>query len=416
MSTSNARTGRIPLRSNGHAEWHGDPIARLGTYFGRGRKVALVHDWLVTYAGAERVLEQLLILFPEADVYTVLDRLPDDSRDFLRGARVHTTFLQRLPVLRNRHRSLLPFMPFAIEQFDVSGHDLVISSSHAVAKGVITGPDQLHLCYCHSPMRYAWDLQHEYLREAHMRRMKEWLARWYLHRMRIWDARTANGVDEFAANSAYIAKRLHKVYRRDAHVIHPPVDVDAFPLHSEKDDFYLAASRMVPYKRMPLLVEAFRSMPDRRLVVIGDGPELERVRNLASANVEVLGWQPFAVLRDYMQRARAFIFAAEEDFGITPVEAMACGTPVIAYGHGGVRESVLDGASGLFFDAQTIPAIVDALERFEESGVSLDPPAIRARAEQFNAGVFRARFAEFTVRAWEERLDAFDRAVPRVAI
>ena len=411
MSTPRIHAARIASRANGHGEFHGiDALATLHAHFGRGARVALVHDWLVTFAGAERVLEQLLVLFPEAEVYTVLDLLPEHARGFLKGARVHTTFLQRLPGLRKRHRALLPFMPFAIEQLDVSGHDLVISSSHAVAKGVITGPDQLHLCYCHSPMRYAWDLQHEYLREAHMRRFKEWLARWYLHRMRIWDARTANGVDAFAANSSYIAKRLHKVYRRDADVIHPPVDVSAFPVREDKEDFFLAASRMVPYKRMPLIVEAFRSMPDRRLVVIGDGPELSRVQRLAGANVEVLGWQPFDVLKDYMQRARAFVFAAEEDFGITPVEAMACGTPVIAYGHGGVCESVIDGLTGVFFDAQTVPAIAQALHRFDYA--DFDPYVIRTRAEQFAAPRFRSRFAEFALREWEERRLAFDRALP----
>jgi glycosyltransferase involved in cell wall biosynthesis len=404
-------------RANGHGERRGtDPLAALSRCFGRGRRVAIVHDWLVTFAGAERVLEQLLKLFPDADVYTVLDLLPPESRGFLNGAEVHTTFLQKVPGLRRRHRALLPFMPFAIEQLDVSGHDLVVSSSHAVAKGVITGPEQLHLCYCHSPMRYAWDLQHEYLREARMRRTKEWLARWHLHRMRIWDVRTANGVDEFAANSRYIAKRLHKVYRRDAQVIHPPVDVDAFPLRLEKDDFYLAASRMVPYKRMPLLVEAFRAMPDRRLVVIGDGPELARVRRIASANIEVLGWQPFEVLRDHMQRARAFVFAAEEDFGITPVEAMACGTPVIAYGHGGVRESVIDGVTGLFFDTQTVPAIAEALHRFEADADRFEPETIRRRAELFAAPHFRRRFAEFAIHAWSDHADSFDGALRPVSV
>jgi glycosyltransferase involved in cell wall biosynthesis len=407
--------GRTVSRANGHGQYHGaDPVASLQAHFGRGARVALVHDWLVTFAGAERVLEQLLVLFPEADVYTTLDLLPERSRGFLHGARVHTTFLQKLPGLRNRHRALLPFMPFAIEQLDVSGHDLVISSSHAVAKGVITGPDQLHLCYCHSPMRYAWDLQHEYLREARMRRTKEWLARWYLHRMRIWDARTANGVDAFAANSGYIAKRLHKVYRRHAEVIHPPVDVNAFTVREEKEDFFLAASRMVPYKRMPLIVEAFRSMPDRHLVVIGDGPELARVQRLAGANVKVLGWQPFEVLRDYMQRARALVFAAEEDFGILPVEAMACGTPVVAYGHGGVRESVIDELTGVFFESQSVPAIAEALHRFD--GTGFDPHVIRTRAEQFAAPHFRSRFAEFAVRNWNERRAAFQRPLPAASV
>ncbi len=404
MSTGAIRSGHLPGVNGRGAERADDPLAALARAFGRKRRVAVVHDWLVTYAGAERVLEQILSLFPDADVYTVIDVLAGDARDFLHGAHVYTSFLQKLPVLRHRHRALLPMMPFAIEQLDVSGHDLVISSSHAVAKGVITGPDQLHLCYCHSPIRYAWDLQHEYLREAGMQRMKEWMARWYLHRLRIWDVRTANGVDEFAANSNYVARRLHKIYRRDAHVIHPPVNVDAFTVRTDKDDFYLAASRMVPYKRMPLIVEAFRAMPDRRLVVIGDGPDLRRVQRLASANVEVLGWQPFEIVRDLMQRARAFLFAAEEDFGITPVEAMACGTPVIAYGSGGVRESVVDGMTGLFFDEQTVPSIAHALHRFDVEQRRFDPATIRNRAEQFDIPRFRERFAAFVMRAWNERM------------
>jgi glycosyltransferase involved in cell wall biosynthesis len=366
----------------------------------RDLRTAIVHDWLVTYAGAERVLEQLLVLFPHADVFTIVDLLPDAERGFLNGARIHTSFIQRLPVLRNRHRALLPLMPLAVEQFDVSGYDLVISSSHAVAKGVITGPGQLHIGYCHSPMRYAWDLQHQYLRESGARGPKGWLARWFLHRMRIWDARTGNGVDSFVANSSFIARRIRKVYGRRAKVIHPPVDVDGFTPGENRDDFFLAASRMVPYKRLALVVEAFAAMPDRRLVVIGDGPEMKRIRAVAGPNVELVGWQPTPVLRDAMRRARAFVFAAEEDFGIMPVEAQACGTPVIAYGSGGVLDTIRDGDTGLFFHQQSVPAVVDAVRRFDRIADSLCPRTIRANAERFSAEHFRDAFTRHVAARW----------------
>jgi len=366
-------------------------------------RVAIVHDWLVARAGAERVLEQMLQLFPRADVFTLLDLLRENDRVFLNGAHVRTSFLQRLPVLRRRHRALLPFMPLAVEQFDLTGYDFILSSSHAVAKGVITGPDQLHLCYCHSPMRYAWDLQHQYLRESGLRGPPQWLARWSLHKLRAWDLRTANGVDAFMANSQFIAQRIRKTYRRAARVIHPPVDCDRFMLHADKEDFYLAASRMVPYKRMPLIARAFAAMPERRLVMIGDGPDMARVRSVATANIEVLGWQPDDVLLDFMQRARAFVFAAEEDFGIAPVEAQACGTPVIAFARGGVRETVLDGRTGLFFPAQSVEAITDAVHRFEHAAAQFCPFAIRRNAERFDASRFRARFAAFILACAQRR-------------
>jgi glycosyltransferase involved in cell wall biosynthesis len=368
-----------------------------------GLRVALVHDWLVTRAGAERVLEQMLALFPQAEVFTTLDLLDGAGREFLRGARIHTSFLDRWPDwLRRRHRHLLPLMPLAIEQLDLSGFDLVISSSHAVAKGVVTGPEQLHVCYCHSPIRYAWDLQHEYLRQSGLKGVKGALARLLLHYIRTWDLRTANGVDAFVANSRFIARRVRKVYRREAAVIHPPVDVNTFAPGAAREGFYLTASRLVPYKRIPLIVEAFAQMPDRRLVVIGDGPEMPRLRALAARNVEILGFQPDAVLVEYLGRARAFVFAAEEDFGILPVEAQACGTPVIAYGAGGALETVVEGVTGLFFQQQTAPAIIDAVRRFEKAAPSLCETAIRRQAERFSEEAFRDRFRSFVAAEWQK--------------
>ena len=366
--------------------------------FGR---VAVMHEWLVTYAGAERVLREILALFPAADLFAVCDFLDDADRTRLFGKRARTSFIQKLPGARTRYRSYLPLMPLAVEQLDLSGYDLVISSSHAVAKGVLTGPDQLHVCYCHTPIRYAWDLQHQYLREARLDTgLKAAAARLMLHYVRSWDSRTAMGVDRFIANSAYIARRIHKVYGRDAAIVHPPVDLDAFAVTERKEDFYLAASRLVPYKRMDLIVQAFAAMPEKRLVVIGHGPELQKLRGIAAANVTLMGYQSDAVLRDHLQRARAFVFAAEEDFGILPVEAQACGTPVIAFGRGGALDSVAgldqseDPSTGVFFYAQTVAAVCDAVVRFESAAHEISASACRARAERFSAPRFRANFMD----------------------
>lgn len=364
------------------------------------QRVAIVHEWLVFYAGSERVLREILAAFPEADLFAVIDFLSDADRAKLFGKRAKTTFIQCLPFAAKKYRSYLPLMPIAIEQLDLSGYDLVISSSHAVAKGVLTGPDQVHICYCHTPIRYAWDLQHQYLREAKLERgLKSAVARLMLHYVRVWDGRTATGVDCFIANSAYIARRIRKVYGREATVVHPPVDIDAFPLRVEKEGFYFAASRMVPYKRMDLIVAAFSAMPERHLVVIGDGPEMARVRAIAGPNVTLLGFQPDEVLVDYLQRSRAFVFAAEEDFGILPVEAQACGTPVIAYGSGGALESVVGlgwcgngAATGLFFSEQSVNAICAAVERYEAAAAMITPEACRTQAERFSGEKFRDAF------------------------
>jgi len=363
-------------------------------------KVAIVHDWLVTYAGAERVLEQVLMLYPEADLYSLVDFIPLGERAFLEGRPVRTSFVQRLPWARRKYRNYLALMPLAVEQFDLSAYDLVISSSYAVSKGVLTSPHQLHICFCHSPARYAWDLQHQYLREARLTRgLGSWIARYMLHRFRIWDVRTANGVDDFIANSHFIAARIWKVYRRESTVIYPPVDVHAFTPGGSREDFYVTASRMVPYKRMDLIVEAFATMPHRRLVVVGDGPEAARIRSRGAPNIEFLGQQPIDVLRDRLRCAKAFIFAAEEDFGIAPMEAQACGTPVLAYGKGGALETIRgledDAPTGILFPEQTVPSLVDAVECFEREGGRIDPEACRRNAERFNPDRFRKELADF---------------------
>lgn len=363
-------------------------------------KTAVIHDWVVTYGGADRVLEQVLACFPDADLYSLVDFLPPEKRHFIQNKPVHTTFFQHLPFARRRFRNYLPLMPLAIEQFDLSGYDLVISSSHAIAKGVITGPDQLHICLCYTPMRYAWDLQDQYLEESGLDKgLLSWPTRWMLHRLRLWDVRTANGVDEFIAISQYIARRIRKVYRREATVIYPPVNVDAFVVQPAKEDFYLTVSRLVHYKRVRLIIDAFRSMPEKKLIIIGDGPQLKNLRQAAGNNVAVLGFQPWEQVRGHMQRARAFVFAAEEDFGISMLEAQACGTPVIAFGKGGALETIsgleTDEPTGVFFEEQSAASIVEAISAFERHQHRFGAWACRRNAERFSIGRFRRHFKSF---------------------
>jgi glycosyltransferase involved in cell wall biosynthesis len=362
-------------------------------------RVAFVHDWLVTYGGAERVLAQMLACFPQADVFTLVDFLSDADRGCLGGKTPVTSFIQRLPAAQKGYRNYLPLMPLAIEQFDLSAYDLVISSSHAVAKGVIVGPDQLHVCMCYSPIRYAWDMQHQYLQEAGLQRgIKSWLVKWVLHKLRIWDARTAHGVDQFIAISHYIARRIDKTYRRDAVVIYPPVDLTLFQVQTDKADYYFTASRHVPYKKIPLIIEAFNRMPDKRLVVMGDGPEFEKCKKLAGPNVQLLGHQPAAALQEHLQRAKAFVFAAEEDFGIAPLEAQASGTPVIAFGKGGALETIRGlshpSPTGLFFSEQTAQAICAAVHEFELNQEKITSENCRANAERFSQERFRQAFTD----------------------
>lgn len=363
-------------------------------------KIAVVHDWLVTYAGAERVLAGILETWPEADLFAVIDFLSDEDRANLGGKRATTTFIQQLPKARTHYQKYLPLMPLAIEQLDMSSYDLVISSSHAVAKGVLTGPNQLHISYVHSPIRYAWDLQHQYLHEASLDHgFKAKLARMLLHYMRMWDQRTASGVDEFIANSHFIGRRINKSYRRESTVIYPPVDTRQFTLYADKEDFYLTASRMVPYKRIPMIVEAFSRMPDKKLIVIGTGPEMEKAKELATPNVTLMGYQNFAVLLHHMQRARAFVFAAEEDFGIAPIEAQACGTPVIAYGRGGVLETVrgIDHPepTGVFYAEQTPESLIAAVKEFESEAHHILADTCRVSAERFSTERFRQEIKTF---------------------
>ena len=369
-------------------------------------RVAIVHDWLYVLGGAEKVLSAMFRCFPSADLFTLFDTLSPEDRAKAGLPPSQSTFLQHMPAIKRRHRSYLPLMPVAIEQLDMSGYDIVISSSHAVAKGVITGADQLHISYVHSPMRYAWDLQHQCLREARLDHgFKGWIARYILFKMRLWDTRTAAGVDAYLANSHFVGRRIRKVYGRSSTVIHPPVDVPAElpapePLSTLKIDkgFFLAASRLVPYKNILAIVQAFATLPDKRLVVAGAGPELDRLKAVGAPNVDFVGFVSDQELRRLMRTAKAFVFAAEEDFGIVPVEVQGEGTPVLALGRGGVRETVVtDGAAptGMFFERPEAACIAATVQAFEQRSCSFTRAACHANAVQFETARFEREFKEF---------------------
>jgi len=390
-------------------------------------RTAIIHEWLVNYAGSERVLEQIIRLFPDADLFCQVDFLQKHERGFLLNKKAATSFIQKLPASQKRYRNYLPLMPFAVRRFDVSGYDLIISNSHSVAKGVLKRPGQLQICYCHTPMRYAWDLREQYLRESGLGRgVKGKLINFILDRIKTWDFNTAQQVDHFIANSRYIRDRISRAYGRDAAVIYPPVDINTFTLHERKEDFFLAASRMVPYKKLDLIVEAF-SENGLPLIVIGDGPDSEKVKQSAKKNIEFVGFLDTAAFVDHMQRARAFVFAAEEDFGIVPVEAQACGTPVIAFGKGGVTETVIPlrgsgtgdqetgegmygttpgtediSPTGIFFYEQSVPSLNDAVKRFLDAEHSFHAREIRMNAEKFSADRFRKELKDYISQKIEE--------------
>jgi glycosyltransferase involved in cell wall biosynthesis len=370
-------------------------------------RVAIVHDWLYVIGGAEQVLREILRCYPDADVFTLFDLLRPEDRRKLGFDKSYTSFLQNMPFLRRYHRSYLPLMPLAIEQFDLSAYDLVISSSYAVAKGVLTGPDQLHIAYVHSPMRYAWDLQHVYLNESgYATGVKGMIARSILHRMRIWDTRTAHGPDAIFTNSHFVARRIKKIYGRDSKVIYPPVSISQRDAILPVGNHFLAASRLVPYKRIEPIVRAFNELPDLELVVAGDGPEASRLKKIAGPNVKFVGFVPDKQLRDIMNTARAFVFAAEEDFGIVLVEAQSEGAPVLALGRGGARETVLASGprpTGMFFESADPHSIAASVRSFIAREKTISRLDCRQRATFFSAERFRSQF----VAAVNEELERF---------
>lgn len=377
-------------------------------------KYALVHEWLTPKAtgGSELVVQEIL-KHVDADLYALIDFESTNPQSYLSERKIGTTFLQHLPFARNGVQKYLPLLPFAIEQLDLREYDVILSSSHVVAKGVLTTPQQLHICYCHTPMRYAWDLTFDYLRSSSMGRGPQGLiTRYLLHWLRQWDVISANRVDYFIANSHYIARRIWRCYRRPAAVIYPPVNIERFQLLAQKEDFYLTVCRLVSYKQVSLIVQAFNQL-GHSLVVIGDGPELEAIRKLAQPNIQILGFCANTVVEQYMARAKAFVYAACEDFGIALVEAQACGTPVIAYGAGGALETVRDirqypdSGTGLFFQTQTIAALVEAVKTFEALKGTFSPERSRLNAALFAPKLFSDRYLTFLERCYEDYQSRF---------
>lgn len=388
---------RVGSQSFGGAdEGHGHPALQVAD-------AAIVHDWLPGLTGAERVVQQMIRVLPGATLYTLFDFLSEAERaELSQGLPIHVSRLNNLPGVARYYRYLLLSCTRAIEEFDLTRHHFVLSSSAALAKGVLTTPEQVHFAYVHTPARYAWDLSHEYVNNISGlgAALKRHVARRVMHRFRQWDMRTAPSVDHFIANSEFIKKRIWKVYRREADVIYPPVNTDGFTIsQAPREDYFVTASRLVPYKRMAMIAEAFSQRPDLKLKVIGEGPEMAAVRAAAGPNVEVMGHLPFEEMKHQMQHARAFVFAAKEDFGITPLEAQACGTPVIALSHGGTAETVRplgqDAPTGVWFEEQTIASLLGAVDQFVHEGEAIRAEDCRANALTFDESRFRAVLATY---------------------
>ncbi|MGO4905341.1 glycosyltransferase [Flavobacterium sp. W20_MBD1_R3] len=369
-------------------------------------KKALINDWYYVNGGAEKVIHSLNAIWNDFDHFALIDFLNEQDRNYiLNGKGTTTSFIQNLPTAKNNHRKFLQLFPAAIEQFDLSKYELIFSSSSSIAKGVRTHKNQLHICYCHSPMRYAWDLKEQYLKDSGLDSgLRGMYAKYVLNKIRKWDVSNAAQVTHFIANSYHVATRIKNIYNRDSVVIYPPVDTTFFSLKEEKEKYYFTASRMVSYKKIQLIVEAFNEMPNLKLIVAGTGPEFDKIQKIAKDNIVVVGYISQVQLKEYLQNAKAFVFAAEEDFGIIPVEAQACGTPVIAYGKGGVLETIINGTTGIFFDQQKVDTIKDAIAVFETK--TFDPKVIRANALQFSKERFEEAIKSFVDEKYNQHLNS----------
>jgi len=365
-------------------------------------KKALINDWYYVNGGAEKVIHSLNHIWDDFDHYALIDFLNERDRDFiLKGKKAKVSFIQYLPTAKSNHRKFLQLFPCAIEQFDLSEYDLILSSSSSIAKGVVTRKNQLHICYCHSPMRYAWDLQEQYLEDSGLNKgLKGIYAKYVLKKIRKWDVSNSDNVTHFIANSKNIAQKIKKIYNREATVIYPPVDVEFFTLEDNKKEYYFTASRMVSYKKTLLIVEAFNELPHLKLVVAGSGPEFDTIKKIAKSNITFLGHIDRLQLKNQMQEAKGFVFAAEEDFGIVPVEAQACGTPIIAFGKGGALETVAEGKTGVFFKEQTAQSLKDAILNFET--LKFNPKEIREHALQFSKERFEREIKAFVEQKHQE--------------
>ncbi|ATU93875.1 glycosyltransferase [Phyllobacterium zundukense] len=378
-------------------------------------KVAIVHYWLLSMRGGEKVLEALSEIYPEADIFTLVYN-PDAISGRLKNHKITTSFLQKIPGSKKHYQMLLPLMPLALESMNLTEYDLIISSESGPAKGIIPKPDAVHVCYCHSPMRYIWD--HYFFYHASSGFLKRLFMPVIASWLRQWDVSTSARVDCFVANSRHIANRVQKYYRRDAVVIHPPVSVDDFAISDSTGDFYLCAGQLVGYKRVDLAVDAFTAM-NKNLVVIGTGEEMEKLKNRAGPTIRFLDHQPFASLKSHMARCKALIFPGEEDFGIVPVEVMASGRPVIAFGRGGAVDTVIDGLSGVLFSEQTVDSLTESVNRFEAMADSFSPTAIRTHSLRFSKDNFKKKIValvrkEFERRAVRATVDQIEANAPAV--
>jgi glycosyltransferase involved in cell wall biosynthesis len=364
------------------------------------KKIALVHHWLVGMRGGEKIVESLCRMFPDIDIFTlVYDK--NKISDIINSKKIYTSFIQRMPLSKRKHQLYLPFMPVAVEQFDLSGYDIVISIESGIAKGVLTKPDTCHICYCNTPMRYLWNMYFDYLNNEKMGFLKKSFIRYYFNYLRVWDLATSFRVDYFISNSENVKKRVQKYYRRDSEVIYPPVNLDRFTCSGNKKDYYLAVSQLVSYKRIDIAVDAFNRL-DRELVIIGDGPERKRLEKRAGSNIKFIGWQDDTVLEKYYSEAKAFIFPGEEDFGITPVEAQASGTPVIGYGRGGLLETVEEGKTGLFFDDHNAESLMDAVKRFESGDHNITSENARENSRRFDISIFEKEIKSFIMEKYNK--------------
>lgn len=363
-------------------------------------RIALVHDYLVQYGGAERVLEVFCEIFPDAPIYTlVYDR--DLFRNRFGSKKIYTSFLQSLPLSKSHHRFFPILMPMAIENFDLSSYDIILSDSNSYAKGVISNPGTLHICYCHTPMRYAWDDYYSYTENFSVAKLVRKVIPLAMNYIRLWDKISADRVDKYIANSNFVAKRIKKYYRRSAEVVYPPVSLSFFQQDKkiEKEDYFLIVGRLIPYKRFDLVIGAFNVL-GLRLKIVGDGPEMERLKKMAGSGIEFLGWRPDEEIRDHYAKAKAFIFPQEEDFGIVALESLASGTPVIAFRGGGALEIIKEGVNGMFFDAQTVDAIVAAVRNFGK--YDFDSEKVRQSVNNFDKEIFKNKIKDFIKKEWDK--------------
>lgn len=358
-------------------------------------KVAFVQDWLTVDGGAEKVAKEIINCFDDVDIFCLIDFLSDkDRKEIIQGKSTKTSFIQKLPFAKKFYRNYFPLFPTAIESLDFTGYDLIVSSSYSVAKGLKKADkNQIHICYCHSPIRYAWDLQEEYL--SHVNIFKQFIARILLKYIRNWDLKTANRPDYYITNSNFVAERIKRIYNREATVIYPPIDTTSFSYHEQKDDYYFTSARLVPYKKIDLIVKAFSQLPKLKLIVSGDGPELEHLKRIATNNVTFIGFVDKSTLVDYTQKARAYILAAEEDFGITSIEAQSCGTPVIALKKGGYLETVVENKTGIFFNEQIPHSIAEAINLFENKKTTFAKENYTQNVNKFSIERFRTEFKSF---------------------